>query len=706
MSKTATSDSASPLFPQWPLSQPPGPPPPRTGWVSQSPLCFVGGWEPLSFRKRAGYAWTDEDAAYAREFSDEALDQYRELGATSIVIPYAKGFGRRATQHELDQERDLTARAHAKGLRVGAYVRVDALVPETTRADYPDVDQWLMRGMDGRPSVYHYQQSWRRRVCYTDPRAMRRLEEVFRYAIETLKIDLLHLDGYHVASELAGACRCEQCRAQYRRWLRQHYPTPEALETTFGILDPEEAEIPLFNPSAPPPSSVNSPDIRAWARFQWDRHLAFTRHLRRFVRDLNPEVAISVNAALGVYNNASLIVLENAQAILPWVDLVWSEDQFHLRFTENRVISRAATFKLTREAGLPLCTYHWMKQPQRIEASLALVTAANGGHTSCLGFTFRYLPHAFLGRQAKARYAHWARRHWDLLGNARPLGEIALVRHQPSMAWNGRQPWQAALAFEALLNQQLRVPWRLFNAIDHPGLKEVRTLLLPDAECLSTAELDLLRNWVEAGGRLLFTTRTARYDEERRRRPRHPLLDWTEEWGSINDANGPETWFTWLYDDVAELQHLDSHATSDWPETPALAQLGAGRLGWWPTLRYDATIQPHHFRPQDLKPPSEAQALQQFIGDLHGPFGLRVEGPPQLLVEAGRPAEQAGRLIHLIRTDEGEEPIPATIHLDRPLTADQVTCLSPDEHPPHLDIDAKTIQVRGLERYAVLHLPE
>ncbi|HEX7008422.1 MAG TPA: beta-galactosidase, partial [Phycisphaeraceae bacterium] len=222
-------------------------------WTTETPLCFVGGWEPLSFRQRAGYAWTDEEAAFAEEFSDRALDEYRRLGATSIVIPYAKGFGHAATGSELAQERDIIERAHAKGLRVAVYVRVDALVPETVRDEAPDVDQWLTRGVDGRPNVYHPQQTWRRRVCYSHPGAVAYLESVFRYAVETLKADQLHLDGYHVAFNPASTCRCPRCVESYRQWLKRRYPTPEAVRRAFGMLRIDAAEPPWFEPGGPLP---------------------------------------------------------------------------------------------------------------------------------------------------------------------------------------------------------------------------------------------------------------------------------------------------------------------------------------------------------------------------------------------------------------------------------------------------------------------
>src|SRR5690606_15031701 len=127
--------------------------------------------------------------------------------------------------------------------------------------------------------------------------------------------------------------------------------------------------------------------------------------------------------------------------------------RFHLRLLEGRPISRLAIFKMAREAGLPVCAYHWAQKPKRVEASVSLALAANGGHASCLGFTFRYLPHAQLGAEAKTRLTRWAREHWALLGNTKPMGEVGLVRHTPSLIWNGRQPWEAVVGLEALLTR-------------------------------------------------------------------------------------------------------------------------------------------------------------------------------------------------------------------------------------------------------------
>jgi len=69
---TTTLSTTGP-FSCWPLSFE-GEPPARVAWTRQQPLSFVGAWEPVSFRTRAGYAYDDEEAFAAEsEFSDAAL---------------------------------------------------------------------------------------------------------------------------------------------------------------------------------------------------------------------------------------------------------------------------------------------------------------------------------------------------------------------------------------------------------------------------------------------------------------------------------------------------------------------------------------------------------------------------------------------------------------------------------------------------------
>jgi hypothetical protein len=690
-------DAADP-FAQWTLASPAGgAPPPRVAWFAQTPLCFVGGWEPLSFRKRAGYAWADEDAAYAQEFSDAALARYRDLGATSIVIPFAKGFGLRASAAELEQEKDIIRRAHAIGLRAATYIRVDAVVPETLRAEYPQVDVWLMRGMHGRISSYNRQQAFRRRICYSHPGAVAYLESQIRHAIQILRTDQLHLDGYAIAATPTTTCRCALCVESYRRWIIRRYPTPESRAQAFGLIDVGATVPPEFERDEHMPSVIISPDIRAWLRFQWDREAAFTRHVRRFVHQLSPDVAITINPwslALDSGQNNPFRYFSRAFKLLPWVDGVWSEDDLHLRYEKGRVVSRTLTYKAVRETATPLCAYHWADRPEAMTASIALSLAANGGNLSCLGFTFRCLPHVELCAPVKQRMASWAKEHWSVLGHTCPCGEIGLLRHHESLAWNNRQPWEAIAGCQMLLTA-LGVPWRLIDGADNPAVDAVRTLIAADVECLSDAELDRLHAWVVAGGRLLVTQRTGQYDLDRRCRARHPILDWSDAWKS-HALSGPEEWFCLINDDAMSPELAAKKKPGGGLNRAEIVRLGAGAVGWWPAVDSAMVMESGEFS-------SDAKALIEFLQRLHGPFAMRIEGPPQLITEFNL-ARDGRTLVHLIRTDDSSESVDATLCLQKPIQSKSVTLLSPDANPPKVIVESNTIKLAGLDRYTVLCL--
>ncbi len=521
-------------FDCWRHAYPLGGPPPRAAWFAAEPSIFVGAWEDLAFRRRAGLAWADETEAYDQEFSNDVLNRIAALGCNHLILPHTKGYGRAAIQEGIDKFADIIRRAHDRGLRVGLYLRIDNAIPETLRGEYPDVDDWLTVGELGRRSHYSSQQTFRSRICHLHPSAMRYLEAEFRHAVTVMGADLIHIDGMHFSFYPSVTCRCPRCTQAYRQWLQESYPDAKQQKELFGPVNFESIALPSFDPlqQAGDPGFapfqalgdlVRSPDVQSWFRFRWDGEFALVRHLRRFIHELSPDVAVSINPAWGASYNSYRIFTQWAERLLPWVDAVWSEDPLDLDFKHGRLISRVGTYKTTREYGISTCNYHWMREPGRIEASLALSAAANGGNLACMGFTIRHLPHYSVGASIKQKIALWVKDHWKLFKNTRPAGEIALLRHQPSLAWNSRSPWWTAMACEQLL-VQMQIPWRMFDRLDTAAIAEVKTLLVPEAVCLSDAEIATLGSWVRAGGNVLVTSGTASHNEHFRRAQPIPSL--------------------------------------------------------------------------------------------------------------------------------------------------------------------------------------
>lgn len=694
-------------FSCWPLSFE-GEPPARVAWTRQQPLSFVGAWEPVSFRTRAGYAYDDEEAFAAEsEFSDAALRGFVASGANLIVIPFSKGFGLSAVAEETAAQRDLAARAKAAGLRVGVYIRVDSLVPELARADFPGVDDCLVTGMGGRSSWYSDQQTFRRRLCYMRPGSMEWLEELISHAVGEIGADLLHFDGFGVSYTPAETCRCPHCLTAYRAWLRQTFPTAADRRRMFGAVDFDHIEFPDFDSGpalpaigAPLPPIVTSPDMQAWHRFVWAKQLAFTRHIRRHVRQLSPDVAISANPGWTHQFGIQRLWGLHVEELLPWLDQIWTEDACHLDYVDGVIRSRSALLKTAREYDIPVCHYHWSDHPGKISASLAFGLGANGGNPSCLGFTFRYLPHYTLGAEVKKRFADFARTHWGLLGRTRPEAEIAILRHHPSLSWNATRPWPTFLGLQQVL-LSLQVPWRCFDRLDPERLTQVRTLILPDTECLSDAELKVLHSWVEGGGQLFFTGGSGTHTDDRRRRSRCPLRQWLD---PSAPPPGPAQWYAWISSDISEIPEHTADADGAGPR-PVIVRHGRGRLGFFPRVampKWEPVVHRPMSAPQ-IQAPTNAAEITAFLHELHGPFAERLEGPPSLLFDKARSEPEGVDVFHVVRVDQEPGTIDAKVHSATGWQGARV--LSADQDPPRMEIAGSLLHLHRIQRHAIVIRP-
>ena len=415
-------------------------PPPRVAWFRDEPCVFAGGWEPLSFRVRAGYGFSDEREYYYRtEFSDAALRELREMGCNHLVIPFEKGFGRDPDPEESAFLSNLIERAHGAGLRVGLYIRCDFVVPETLRREYSDVDEWLAEGRGGVTGTYGPQQQFRRKVSWSHPGPVRRIEDAFR-AGAAAGADLFHLDGFHLAGKPEHLCRSARSQAAFRRWLRTRLSSEAEIRRTLGAADIEGVSIPDFDLAGLPALAV-SPEQRLFYRFLWEHEFALVRHLRWYLHDLDPGIALTANPWYLSWGPYYRRMGQRIEWYFDWLDGLWIEDTEHLRFEGGAVVSRTAAISYAREAELPLLFYHWYPDAGRHEPGLAFACALNGGHLGCLGFTLRYMPHFRLCAEAKRRYVAFVRQHWRLLGNAVPESEVAVLRQPESLAWNHGVPW-------------------------------------------------------------------------------------------------------------------------------------------------------------------------------------------------------------------------------------------------------------------------
>ena len=188
-------------------------------WLREG-VIFVGHWEPLIYRRRQGSASTDAEAQFESSHSEEAVAQLAELGVNLIITHYHKGFGAAAEQGEYALIRELRDRCHARGIRVGAYLRLDTLAYESLLLEHPEAKGWFQVNWDGQYPVYNDSDQWlyyRRQACPCCEEYLQWVEEQIRFAIEDLEVDLIHFDG--VMPYLEGyQCYCDRCKVDFRRY--------------------------------------------------------------------------------------------------------------------------------------------------------------------------------------------------------------------------------------------------------------------------------------------------------------------------------------------------------------------------------------------------------------------------------------------------------------------------------------------------------
>ncbi|HRK31100.1 MAG TPA: beta-galactosidase [Tepidisphaeraceae bacterium] len=162
--------------------------------------------------------------------------------------------------------------------------------PHWMAAKYPEICRVDAKG-NREP------QGWRHNHCYSSP--------VYREKCTIINTMLAEryarhpaLAMWHVSNEYGGECRCELCKAAFRKWLQARYETLDALNHAYwsrfwSHTYHDWSEIDFID------ESVHGLTID-WKRFVTDQTVDFFKHESAPLRRLTPGVPITVNM-MGMY---------------------------------------------------------------------------------------------------------------------------------------------------------------------------------------------------------------------------------------------------------------------------------------------------------------------------------------------------------------------------------------------------------------------
>ena len=484
---------------------------PRPAWLKQEPIIITGSWDDMPiFRRRVGGnpVWQEDD--YMKGITDEAVKKLKDMGVTMCVIHYYKAYGLEAEKEHMETSKKLAALCKKYGIKVGVYIG-STVAYETFLLEKPEAAEWFAPDYMGIP-VRYGDQTFRKRVYFMHPGYIEYIKEVVRIAIEDLKVDLIHFDNTSMRAE-APIFFHPMAIENFKTYLKNKY-TPEMLKKRFGFSDVTYVEPPKYNRRL---STIDDPLFQEWADFRCQQLADFYGIMERYIRGLNPEVAVENNPHSGISGNNTIWDQGvDYPRLLSHTDIVWTEEGNEATVNIDGVlISKIRSFKMASILNNKIFTYTSDSKLQMAEAMAY--------NRQCLGMVGGSLAGYELPEQQR-EYIKFYHKNFEYYRGINNVADVAVLHSFATMAYNNDQPYQSTFLFEQSLIQE-KIPFDIIFDGNLKDLSKYKVLVLADQECLSDEKLDLIRNFVKQGGGLIATGNTSLYTEWRQRKKDFGLND-------------------------------------------------------------------------------------------------------------------------------------------------------------------------------------
>lgn len=597
-------------------------PVPRAHWIENGVIDAGGTHETYLFMVRRGGERLDARKLVERDESEETIRGLKAAGVEVFHTHLYKGFGMAAEMPEMRDTVKAAAFAHSLGMKVDTYIQWDTMMYETFFAEEPRAKDWVQRDSLGRPIMltYGFQQSFRYRPCFKNQDYLDYLKKVVRFGIGEAKTDFIHFDNFDLNAE-PDSCHCPWCVKGFREHLKKKYSDRQRIER-FGFADIDYVNPPEWNASNRPEKLqvISDPGIQEWIDFRCQLMADALHQMAAYAKSLNPEVVIEVNPhGITGGNRAWEAGLDHAR-FLPMTQVFWTEEPNQPGVqSDGRLVSRIRSYKLARAFNNILFAYNDRDEVAAAEC-LAFNQTLGWGGIYPLSATIR-------------KYIDFYRANRQLFEQARDLADVAVLRSYASIAYN-----QASCQLAAILTEQAliegAVPFHLIFDQHLENLKPYRILVLPDSECLSDAQIALIRTYVENGGGLVVMGVSGMYDEWRRARPTPGLAG--------------------LVDAKPSIHAYEEHAQRHIEEGPEMRkQVGRGRVLYIPSMRFDGPLPEFgsYFKVDNRywkNPANAREFLEGLAWVRNGEASVHVKGPRYLTANAAEQTAKRTTSVHLV----------------------------------------------------------
>jgi hypothetical protein len=644
---------------------------PRPSWVSQYPVVTVSDWDDIPiFRRRVGGnpVWQEDD--YFNQHTDEAVKKLKETGVTMAIIHFYKGFGIEAEKDHMEDAKKLASLCKKYGLKVAVYIG-STVAYETFLLEKPEAKEWFVPDYMGQPVVYG-EQTFRKRVYFMNPAYIEYIKQVLHIAIVDLKADLIHFDNTSMQAQPPIFFH-PLAIEDFRTYLRNKY-TPEMLKKRLGFSDVKYVEPPKYNR---PLSTIDDPLFQEWTDFRCQQLADYYGIMEKYIRGLNPEVAVENNPHSGLSGNNSMWDQGiNYPKLLSHNDFERTEENTEATVNnEGVLISKIRTYKMARTLNTRIFA-HTRYSKLLMAESMAYDRQGIGtvaGVSSIDDLT-----------TDQKNYIKFFHKNFDYYRDIVNVADVAVLHSYATMAFNNDRPYQSTFLYEQALIQE-KIPFDIIFDDNLKDLSKYKVLILADQECLSDEKLDLIRNFVNQGGGLIATEHTSLYTEWRQRKQDFGLSD--------------------LFRVKAPGWNEDS-SREDILNVPVQKnQVGKGRVVYIPEVK-----------PSFPKPPAVAMTsrywklpvnLKELIESVQwasdNKLSLNIKAPLTVTMELILKEDKSALILHLLNFDPGSpsvKNITADVQVPEGKKVTQLTVLTPDGRNDEI------LQFRESEKRIIFTVPQ
>lgn len=433
-------------------------------------------------------------------------------GGIIDFFPIERELGRKNRfMGEQDMLVDLTRECHENGIHV--MVRIDFRGVEKER--YEERPDWFAKDAEQNPVV-----GWKfiHKPCYNNRYANEHAQDFIRKLMSKYPIDGVWENSVGFGS---GPCYCRRCQEQYRKDTGKEIPTGEDYR------------------------AENFSEYRRWKARCADRHLA---KMRQTVKEFGEDKAYCAEifgmfhasnawmTGIDLYNAKDHFDFLVSPAFLDgaasertkWDDLTYAADS--IRFLKSISPEKEAVLL----CGNNGTKWRYIKAPET-ETRIWMWEAASAGgdfwncmfNGQCPSRTIDQR-NAYIEREVYS----YLEAHQKEMEKMVPLAEVGIFYSKPSRDLFGndeeeKDGYGVFLKGAQRVLTECHIAWQFVPELtfELEKIRHLKTLLLPNAACLSEKQMDVIREYVKEGGGIVAGFKTSLYDENGKKRQDFGLRD-------------------------------------------------------------------------------------------------------------------------------------------------------------------------------------